>query len=129
MNFINTGFKLRFTAHHHPEMPLFRRFEGIQCRGIGFGDKTGSADAIVKNHHHSASFRLRVSRYSHRFQQIHRAIRADCRCRTHRGRKHHRLVAFYGQVKEVRRLIKGVRSVGNHDPIHIIAGQQLVDAF
>ena len=59
-------------------------------------------------------------------QQIHRTICTDCRSRTHCARDDYRLIAPDRQIQEIRRFLQRIRTVCDHNPVHIATGQQLI---
>ncbi len=47
MNFFHPRFELWLTINDDPQIALFRRFKGIQSRGIGFRYKARRTNTIV----------------------------------------------------------------------------------
>ena len=73
--------------------------------------------------------RFLIRSYAHSIQEIHRAIRADCRSRTHSTGDDYRLFTLNRQVQEIRRFFERIRTVGDDNAIDILAGQQFIAAF
>ena len=108
-------------------IPGIHRFKRLNFRGIHF-DHIPPANHLVIHHHQNAAIGRRLIRcQNHCIIEIQRAVRAQCRGRTHCPHQHNRLMARYCQVKKIRGLLQRIGAVSDDKSVRFITGP--VDFF
>ena len=107
---------------HIAKSTEFRSFERINRSRVGFRDITSAIDLVIQDNQNTMASCFRIGSNTNCIQKVHWTICADCRSRTHCTRNNYWFIALDGQVQEICRFLKRIRTVRDDDTIDIAAG-------
>ena len=104
-----------------------RAAEGAERLRVPFGRVRGGKDLLAHGHEDAASARPGMDGGAHGGHEVGGAVPSRVRHRAHGPAEDDRLVALEREVEQERRLLQGVRAVGEDDAVDRGIGQPLRD--
>ena len=115
-----------FFAHNDAFRSAVNRTKCLQRICVSFDNIFCGIYLSVHHYQYAPAFCVFIRGSPHGLPEIHGAVRADGRSRTHGAGQHCRLLCMHCQLQEVRRLFQGVCAVGDDDAVHVAADRDLI---